>query len=180
MRGRVIAVSAIGILVLLWVVWFLATHDRVITQEWVGPTGDARLKEFLAAQRFAERMGLKVSELRSQPELDALPAQAMLILPRGRQQLQPARVAALLAWVEGGGHLIIEAEHPAVPDPIFDQLGIKRTTVEAMRKPMVVEGRLSVNIQSTTKLEIGEAEVRLRAGPHLVTFVRGRGLVTAA
>ena len=185
MRGRVIAVSALGVLALLWVVWFLATHDRVVTQQWVGPQGDARLKEFLAAQRFAERMGLKVSELRSQPELDALPAKAVLILPRGRQQLLPARIAALVAWVENGGHLIVEAEPTAVADPLLEQLGVQRSTVETLRNPMVVElprsqRSLSVHIRSAIKVDTADPDVRLRAGPHLVSFARGRGLVTAA
>jgi len=42
MRGRVIAFSALGILVFLGVVWFFATHDRVMGKEWVGPSGEAR------------------------------------------------------------------------------------------------------------------------------------------
>ena len=185
MRGRVIAVCALGILALLWVVWFLATHDRVVTQQWVGPTGDARLKDFLAAQRLAERMGLKVSEVRSQPELDTLPPQGVLIMPRGRQQLLPSRMETLLGWIDRGGHLIIEAEHPGVPDPILEQLGVKRSTMEATRKPAVVElpqgeRKLSVHIPSATRIETTQPEVRLRVGASLVSFTRGRGLVTAA
>lgn len=185
MRGRVIAVSALGVLALLGVAWFLATHDRVVTQQWVGPQGDARLKDFLAAQRFAERMGFKVSELRSQPDLDALQAQAVLIMPRGRQQLPPSRLATLVAWVENGGHLIVEAEPTGVPDPLLEKLGVQRSSMETLRKPMVVElpqskRTLSVNIRSGIKLETPQADVRLRAGPHLVSFARGRGLVTAA
>ena len=185
MSGRVIAVSALGVLALLGVAWFLATHDRVVTQQWVGPQGDARLKDFLAAQRFAERMGFKVSELRSQPDLDALQAQAVLILPRGRQQLLPSRLATLVAWVENGGHLIVEAEPTGVPDPLLEKLGVQRSSMETLRKPMVVElpqskRTLSVNIRSGIKLETPQADVRLRAGPHLVSFARGRGLVTAA
>ena len=185
MSGRVIAVSALGVLALLGVAWFLATHDRVVTQQWVGPQGDARLKDFLAAQRFAERMGFKVSELRSQPDLDALQAQAVLIMPRGRQQLPPSRLATLVAWVENGGHLIVEAEPTGVPDPLLEKLGVQRSSMETLRKPMVVElpqskRTLSVNIRSGIKLETPQADVRLRAGPHLVSFARGRGLVTAA
>lgn len=186
MKGKLIAVSVLGILIVLWGAWFLATHDRVVVQEWVGPSGEARLREFLAAQRFAERMGLKVVEMRSLPELDALPAQAVVLVPHRRQQLPPARIADLLRWVDDGGHLVAEAESPGVPDPLLDQLGVRRSSIaEAARKPLGVElpqsGRkLMAFFPGTMKLETDAAEVRLRAGASLVSFARGRGLVTVA
>ena len=187
MKARVIAICVVGVVIVLWAAWFLSTHDRVIVQEWVGPSGEARLREFLAAQRLAERMGLKVVEVRSLPELDALPAQGVLLLPHRRQQLPPARIADLLRWVDNGGHLVAEAEQPGVPDPLLDQLGVKRSTLaEAPRKPLSVElpqsGRkLTAFFPGTTKLETADAaEVRLRAGSNLVSFARGRGLVTVA
>src|SRR5512134_2613364 len=130
MKGRVIALSVVGILVVLYAAWFLATHDRVVVQEWVGPSGEARLREFLAAQRFAERMGLRVADVRSLPELDKLPAQAVLVMPHRRQQLPRARISDILRWVENGGHLIAEAESVGVPDPLLDLLGVKRTTTK--------------------------------------------------
>ena len=185
MRARVIVFSALGILVFLGVVWFLATHDRVMTKEWVGPSGDARLKEFLAAQRFADRMGMKVVEVRSLLELDALPAQAVLIVPHHRQELPPARIQMLLKWVDNGGHLIAEAEYPGVADPLFDQLGVKRSVVEETAKPAAVElpnteGKATVFLGSAVKLEPAERDVRLRVGSGLISFARGRGLVTVA
>lgn len=185
MNGKAIAIGVIGMLIVLWAAWFFATHDRVVVREWVGPSGDARLRDFLAAERFAERMGLKVRELRSQPELDALPAQAVLIMPHGRQELAPARIASLIAWVEGGGHLIVEAEYPGVADPLLDRLGVKRSTGEPMNKPLMAElpqaGRkLSVFFPGASKLETSEPDVRLRVGSQLISYVRGRGLVTAA
>jgi hypothetical protein len=186
MKGKVIAISIVGVVIVLWAAWFLSTHDRVVVQEWVGPSGEARLREFLAAQRFAERMGLKVVGMRSLPELGALPAQAVLLIPHRRQQLPPARIADILRWVDNGGHLIAEAEHRGVPDPLLDQLGVKRSTIaEAARKPLTVElpqsGRkLTAFFPGTMTLETAAAEVRLRAGSSLVSFARGRGLVTVA
>lgn len=186
MKAKVIALSAIGILIVLSVAWFLVTHDRVMTQEWVGPSGEARLREFLAAQRFAERMGLTVAEVRSLPELDTLPAQAVLLMPHRRQQLPQPRIAEILRWVENGGHLIAEAESIGVADPLLDQLGVKRSrSGAAVLKPFVVElpdsGRkLTVHFQTVTRLETAETDVRLRAGSSLVSYARGRGLVTVA
>ena len=185
MRGPVIAFSALGILVFLGVVWFFATHDRVTVREWVGPTGEARLKEFLAAQRFADRMGMKVVEVRSLAGLETLPAQAVLIVPHHRQQLPPTRIQQLLQWVDNGGHLIAEAEFPGVADPLFDQLGVKRSIVRETTKPLVVElpnteRKASVFLPGAVKLETTAPDVRLRVGSGLISYARGRGLVTVA
>ena len=185
MKTHVIVASLVGALVVLGVAWFLNTHDRVTKEEWVGPSGEAQLRPFLAAQRFAERMGLKVREVRSLPELDSLPAGGVLLIPNRRQELHATKVSELVRWVEGGGHLVAEAEVLGVPDPLLDQLGIKRSTAEAVRKPLLAEvpaaGRkLSVYFGDGMKLEVPPADVRLRAGTHLVSFERGGGMVSAA
>jgi hypothetical protein len=186
MKGRIIVFSGLGILVVLFVAWFLATHDRVVTRVWIGPSGEARLRPFLAAERFAERMGMKAAEVRSLPELDALPAQAVLIVPRGRQELPPPRIASLAQWVERGGHLIVEAEFLGVADPLLERLGVARSRIgDTPSKPLAVElpraeRKLTVFLPSAIKVEAAETDVRLRAGSSLVSFTRGRGLVTAA
>jgi hypothetical protein len=176
--------SALGMLIALGVAWFLATHDRVPMPEWVGPSGEARLREFLAAQRFAERMGMTVAEVRSLPELETVPAQGVLVMPH-RRQLPPGRIAELLRWVENGGHLIVEAEHARLPDPLLDQLGVKRSETELAPKPLLVElpqsGRkVAAFFPTTLTLDTSEADVRLRAGSSLVSYARGRGMVTVA
>jgi hypothetical protein len=123
---RTIVVLLVAMLAVLYAAWFVTTHDRVSAQQWIGPTGDARLKPFLAAQRLAERMGLGTNELRSLPALEELPTAAVLIVPAPRQELHSAKIAELLRWVERGGHLIAEAEYLGVPDPLFERLGVKR------------------------------------------------------
>jgi hypothetical protein len=185
MSGRTIAVLLVGGLVVLLGAWFLATHDRVTQQDWVGPSGDARLRQFLAAQRFAERMGFNVSEVRSMPELDALSASARLLVPNRRQELHAEKIADLVRWVENGGHLIVEAELLGVPDPLLDRLGVSRSAVEPGQKPFAVEvpgaaRRLSVYFGDALRLDTAQGEVHLRAGANVVSFARGRGMVTAA
>jgi hypothetical protein len=149
------------------------------------PHGEARLREFLAAQRFAERMGWKVAEVRSLPALDALPAQGALIVPNRRQGLHADKVTELVRWVERGGHLIAEAEHLGVPDPLFDRLGVARSRAEALRQPFTVElpqaaRKLTVFLPEAMKVDAGQADVRLRVGGGLISFPRGKGMVTAA
>jgi hypothetical protein len=185
MKPRGIVVTLIVVLAVLGAAWFLATHDRVTKQEWVGPSGEARLRQFLAAQRLAERMGMTVAEVRSLPQLDALPAQGALVVPSHRQELHATKLAELVRWVEGGGHLIAEAEPLGVPDPLFDQLGVARSKAEAPSKPFTVElpetGRkISVFLPDAMKLDAPQGDVYLGAHGKLVSFARGEGIVTVA
>src|SRR5438874_544383 len=64
----------VGLLALaaLGVVWFLSAYEQVPNKEWVPPSGEARRNQFLAAERFAVRMGLRARQLRALPDLDAL------------------------------------------------------------------------------------------------------------
>src|SRR5690606_28161043 len=112
-RTRVLAALAVLALAVLGTAWFLATFERVPVKMRVGPSGEARINPFLAAQRFAGRMGAHPRALRSLPELDALAAPGFLVLPRARQALGRERLLRILGWVEGsGGHLLAEAELP--------------------------------------------------------------------
>jgi hypothetical protein len=167
------------------VLWFRANFERVPAKEWVGASGEARLRQFLAAERYAERMGWNAKELRSLPELDALPAGGVLLMPNRRQALAGNRMAELVRWVERGGHLIAEAEYLGVPDPLFDLLGVQRAEGAAAAKPLSVElpqtgRRLSVFMPGSPKLVTAEGDVRFRIADQLVSFGRGRGVVTAA
>jgi len=64
----------IGVLLALLLGWYLSGFERVTVKQHVGYSGEARLRPFLAAERFAERMGLATRELR----LD-LPARLRLV-----------------------------------------------------------------------------------------------------
>jgi hypothetical protein len=184
-RGRRIVIVVLAALAVLFTAVFLATHDRVTVQEWVGASGEARLRPFLAAERFAGRMGMKASEVRALPELQALPPRGVLLLPARRQQLHPGKLADLVRWVENGGHLIVEAEALGVPDPMLDQLGITRARAEAPRKPSRIElpqaGRsLTAYLGEPMTLATANPEAGPPAAGRLVSYARGYGMVTAA
>jgi hypothetical protein len=115
----VIALLALG------AAWFFAKFDRVPVTEHVPPTGEARVRDFLAAERFAERMGLRARELRSLPELDQL-SPGILLVPNRRPSIDAARASRLIAWAQAGNHLVVEAELPGVDDPLLDALRVKR------------------------------------------------------
>jgi hypothetical protein len=185
MRTRAIVVALLALLGVLGAAWFLATHDRVQSRQWVGPSGEARVRQFLAAQRLAERMGMTVSEVRSLADLGKLPPDALLLIPSHRQVLHAGKIAEIVAWVDAGGHLIVEAEPLGVADPLLEMLGVQRTKAEALRKPLAVElpesGRkISVYMTDAMALDAGKAELHLDVAGKLVSFTRGRGVVSAA
>lgn len=185
MKPRLLVLLGIVALAGLALAWWRANFELLPVKEWVGASGEARVRQFLAAERFAERMGWKATEARSLPALDALPARGTLILPSRRQALSEERLTELVRWTERGGHLIAEAELLGVPDPLLDLLRVERQQAPPTAKPLVVEfpgtgRRLSVAMFSGMKLVATDADVRLRAGEQLVSFARGGGMVTVA
>jgi hypothetical protein len=189
MRNRVLVVGGLCLLAALGALWWYSNYERVPYKEGVGPSAEVRLRQFLAAERLAERMGVPASEIRSLPELEALKPAGVLLLPARRQALEPRRLREIAAWVERGGHLVAEAEFLGVSDPLFDLLGVQREPFqgEATGKPLVVEvdGRkLAVSLASRMTLQApAGARVALQAGPaasaRLVSYHRGKGMVTA-
>ena len=168
----ILALSAAG------VIWFLSAFELVPGRDWVGPSGEARRNPYLAAERFAGRMGLGARELRSLPELDALKPGGALLVPNRRQALDSRRLRAIVAWVESGGHLIAEAEALGNPDPLLDLLGVQRVAAPGPSKPVQVElssGRkLTVSLFGAMTLQTEDDEKG-----RFVTFDHGKGTVSA-
>jgi hypothetical protein len=174
----------------LGALWFFTRFELVPTKEWVGPGPEARRDPFLAAGRFAQRMGMRSHPIRSLPELDKLPANGVLLLPARRQAIDPRRLRQLATWAEGGGHLLVEAELPGVSDPLLDRLGVRRGSGEREAKPpptveTAAGRRLKVSLASRTLLELpADADVVFSAGGRGATVIAsletGRGMVTVA
>ena len=183
MSARLLVPVGLLVLLALGVRWFFDNFERLPGKEPVPASGEARLRPFLAAERFAERMGMPAHELRSLAELDRPAPGAVLLMPNRRQALDAQRAARLLAWVERGGHLVVEAELPGVPDPLLERLGVRREARKGPAQPLVVsdagERRLSVRFRSGMALRM-PGKARLQAGDQLATVARGKGLVTAA
>lgn len=170
MKQRLAWLGVIALLA-LGTAWFFTTFDRIPVTEHVPPSGEARLRDFLAAERFAERMGLRARELRSLPELDKL-APGILLVPNRRQSIDAARSSRLLAWAQAGNHLVVEAEFLGVDDPLLDALQIRRTGNGKPQVKPLFPDRLS--------LEAPAVKPSLQVGDKLVSFPRGRGMVTVA
>jgi hypothetical protein len=187
-RPWIVPVAAVS-LVALGAVWFFTTFERVPGKEWVGPTAEARRDPFLAAGRFAERMGMRWQQVRALTDLDRLAPDGVLLLPARRQAIDPRRLRHIVDWAERGGHLIAEAELPGVSDPLLEQLGIQRRSGgRDFKTPPVqtAQGRkLKVSLLGSTVLQLPKAaEVVFSAGDRGATVIAsmelGRGTVTVA
>jgi hypothetical protein len=158
-------------------IWFFSAFERVPAQEWVGPSSEARRNPYLAAERFAGRMGLATRELRSLPELDTLKPGSVLLLPSRRQAIDPRRRSEILAWVKAGGYAIAEAELVGVADPLLDELGVQRLAAPAPRKPVPLElpgaRKLAVSIFGAMTLQAAGQEAA-----RFVTVPYGKGSVS--
>ena len=184
MRTRIFLFLGLVLVVGLAVLWFRTNFEKVPIKEWVGATGEARLRQFLAAERFAERMGWNATEARSLPALDALPASGVLLLPSQRQALGRDRLEGLVHWAERGGHLIVEAEHVGVPDPLLDLLEVTRDDAplaQQLAGEVFDKARkLKVVMPSGMKLATAERDLRMRVGEQILSIGRGRGIVTVS
>ena len=180
---------ALAGLVLIALAWYLSGFERVTVKQRFGFSGEARLRPFLAAERFAERMGLAARELRALPELDQLPPGGLLLMPRSRQSIEARRAAQLAAWAAAGGHLIVEAERAGVADPLLARLRLARLDARAARPSFAAEipGRerqLVVSGFSASRLQAEGGTPRFRVGApgdeRLLSVAYGKGLVSAA
>jgi hypothetical protein len=168
--SRRLALYALITLAGLGLAWFFSTFERARVPERVPPSGEARVRDFLAAERFAERMGLRSRELRSLADLDNL-APGMLLVPNQRASIDASRAARLLAWAQEGNHLVVEAELPGLDDPLLDALQVKRAQGKPQEKPPFLD-QLS--------LEAPAVKPALQIADKLVSFPRGKGMVTVA
>lgn len=169
-------------------IWLLYHIELVPERTWVGFQGEAKRNPWYAAERLVVRMDGRVHAAKSVPALKALPADGVLFLPRRLGAINRDEQLKLLQWVEGGGHLIVEAEAPRQSDPILDALGVKREMVDNRRHARFAEamlpgaaGALKVEVGQGRTLQAKDAAFALkgRDATWLVHFARGAGRVTA-
>jgi hypothetical protein len=186
--SRALRIGLGGLAVVL-LAWYASGFERVPVTQRVGLSGEARLRPFLAAERFAARMGLPARELRALPELDRLPPGGVLVLPRGRRAVDERRAKQLALWVTGGGHLVVEAEHRGAPDPVLAHFGLRLDADAAPKQPLRLEVTGSARKLGMTPLRPGRVvserlTPRFRVGApgaaRVLALAIGDGLVSAA
>ncbi len=114
MRGPiwlgVLGLAAAGI-----AVWFFTTHERVEESVYVGFQGEARYNRVLAAARLLERLGFEAESRAGLWPTEWLPGgDDTIVLPLERASYGEEQSQALLAWIDQGGHLLVEPIGPGV------------------------------------------------------------------
>jgi hypothetical protein len=124
--GLLVAVAGL----LTWALWGKLEWSE--QNVWVGYSGEARVNDFLAAQRLLERLGQRTSSIRGLPGGKHLPGgNDVLLLPRRQVRMTPGQAKELLRWVRQGGLLITEGLNPEsrdaseTQDPLFRDLGAR-------------------------------------------------------
>ncbi|MBL8386453.1 MAG: DUF4350 domain-containing protein [Burkholderiales bacterium] len=190
--------------------WWFENFERVDTEVHVGLPDKTRADPYLAFKRLIVATGRRFEETPAGATpgaaIAALPAGGTLVMLARREVLMtPARVGALMAWVEAGGHLIAAAEPLARPDPLLAAANLGRTALKppAAARPGAGAGAgaaardtpvrasfpgrdrtLSIAIGAPLVItdQRGAADWRVddARGTRLLSLPRGKGRVTVA
>ena len=129
-RREILISLLIGAIGVSAAIWFLSTHEKVTDRVRTGLQGEARRNPWLAAQRLLDHFDRPATEVRKLTQLDALPEQGTLIIPKAHFTITGHLRSQITEWVRQGGYLIVEAENPLQDDPLLDAFGVTRHKVE--------------------------------------------------
>ena len=127
LRAALLGLPLMAVLLYVALNWYTLVEEET----WIGASEAAQEDPYLAFGRLLDRMGTPTQRPSAPSALDALPERATLLLGARRlAYMTPARVNAIRAWVDRGGHLVVEAERDGIDDPLLDALGIQRVFPE--------------------------------------------------
>lgn len=138
-RRHWVGIVVFALLAVSLIVALLAPHlERYTEQVDLGPTAQAKLNTFLAAELFLHKQGIDLTRLASVKAFEQLPSESKTVIwLSSRQEMTPRQVERVMQWVAAGGHLIIAAQgrfdQPTGKngDPILDLLGIEKWNTQA-------------------------------------------------
>jgi hypothetical protein len=182
-----LAIVGVAALAALGWWWFVTHFEQVQIKVPVGASAASRANPYLAAMRFAERLGWKAS-LQEQPaRMRQLAGRTSILLPAGRAWLTSARAQELLRGAERGAHLIVEPERERQRDPLLDALQIGRRAAKPTRGHFDAEFpgadvRLRLGALDNQVIDPGRTAVDISIsdaqGPRIVSLRRGSGRIT--
>ena len=125
-----------SVLVAAGAAWWWMNFERVPASVHVGLRGAAQDDPYLAFKRLLPKVGIQVEEPTAGNAaarvLAALPPGGTVIMRARREALMTGeRVRTLMRWVESGGHLIVESERIARPDPLLAACNVGAQTLRA-------------------------------------------------
>lgn len=149
MKARVLWPLLIGLAVLVsvpLVVWFLRTHEQVSRTETLPPQGEASYNPLYVLGQALRADGLQV-QARARLDMAAMSPAAgdTVVLLQDSGELPAPEVAALLAWVQRGGHLLVRTPPTGEDDKrqepaLLQALGVGSLGFGSACQPFQVEG----------------------------------------
>jgi hypothetical protein len=137
--------------------WFVSHFERVPVKEWTPASGEARRDDYLALQRFMERMDRPLIRDGNPRRFDALPADGVLLLDRNRRRhMNKQRVDQIMAWVEQGGYLVVVPEYRHVSDPLLERLDVH--WMEPPKRPGKPPAATDPDSEDSDEEDAGEAD----------------------
>jgi len=127
--GRVL--FALVVLALAGLAWWVYENMEIREMKVPGePRGEARRNDLLAAQRLVSALGGQTDVRYAFALPPGPPRDAVLVFPTLRRAMTAPQRAALLKWVEDGGHLVavtytVSGSDDA-PDPTLSAVGISQ------------------------------------------------------
>ena len=92
----------------LFSAWFFSSHDKVTHEQYVGYSGEARVNEFLAAERLLVELGLESDSRSDLTPNEWLPRHEDTIVVHVAEPLAVGEnLSLILSWVSSGGHLVL-------------------------------------------------------------------------
>ncbi len=188
--ARIALIAALGLaLVGAGALWFRHTYERVQQDIDLPPRGEAGYNPLYALKKTLQADGVRVQS-RQRLDLAAHPlgARDTLLLLNDPRVLTPAQSRRLLAWVAGGGHLLlrtppIERWEKDAQAPLLASLKVLPRESDAACEPLQVEGEDShVEFCGGRRFTFGGVEPQLswgdlRAGYVYARLAHGQGHV---
>lgn len=126
------AVIIIATLITGYLYWFYSNFTKVLVEENIGPTKEARTNPYFAAEKMLNKIGKQASSHRNFSVLDGgLETVDTLVIESSRVGLSEIKRDTIKSWLSSGGHLILLAteiyndELESSRDIFLDELGIR-------------------------------------------------------
>ncbi len=145
--ARIGLLAAGSLVVALVVVWFLRTHERVIDTVDLPPRGEAAYNPLYALREALIADGIPARSRQRLQLADTAPGPQDTVLLYGDPgDLLPSEIERLLAWVDGGGHLLVRTPLPRRASErrrtggLLDRIGVRTVAGRTACEPLLVEG----------------------------------------
>src|SRR5829696_44290 len=106
------------------------------TTKWVQMGPEAQRDPYLAYKRLLKKMNADARVSDTPSSLETAPEGSVVFLASRRLvYMSNERVTRIIAWVERGGTLVLEAEGPGIDDPLLEAFGVQRVVPDPKARP---------------------------------------------